>query len=798
MGWLRGRAPELAWTRIAAVAAVAGVALVVGIAIGTSGLVHVWKSPQPTASGAPGPFGETWEQVTVDPTTGRYVIGGFAGQDRVVLTGKEPASGPSIDGLGPAAWYSDDWVTWHQSKVVVTGGSNVEVSDLGPVVQVGNRLVAMARAYTTVVSAGKTAGQALSVPFTSTDGGATWVQATDATPASGGWVRDVVAAGHLYVAVGEDGTTSGGRIWTSSDGLHWASVEATDALAGSGLLTAIAEHDGTLMVVGQLAGNQPQGLILVSPDGLHWTRAASTGLDSAIDITWSDGGWLAAGTGLSRSTDDGATWDAIELPPGDSGGWPLSRSSRGIVAVQDVFDQQGVLVSTDGSTWDWHPLTSRGSGGINVVLARDGRILAAGYASDNQGLPVAWISPARSSSAESTAASPSLLPTASPTPVLSTSPLPESPIFTAWSRVDLPDPAPDEFGGTITRGLVRFGDRWIAVGFVNGGCCAGGYSEATRGVLWTSSDGEHWALVPPQESLAHARIYSVATNGKAIVAVGIVEVLTNDGAADPLLQPASWYSTDGTTWHLVGNAPSLALVTAAGGRFVAASDADRMVTFYTSVDGHAWSQTSGIGPGEADPKGNACGVLGLAGRPDGWVVAVGDVTEPDAGGGGTDSATIWSAFDPEAGIEMTSNTDGAWMNGVVVQDGGWRAVGSTIDGTTVLSWSLSGDASPSQPSTVEQDANGGIQVQQVVMAGDAVVVTGSGPAEAGLPGGGTIVPRIWVNLGSAWYRVTDPALLSARPELSVAAWDESGSRMLLMSSASDGTHPIPVLWIAPR
>ena len=83
--WLRARLPEPAWTRIATVGGVAVVALVVGIAIGTSGVFHVGKSPEPSPSGpvsSQPPFGESWQQVSVEPadTPGDYVVeGGYAG-----------------------------------------------------------------------------------------------------------------------------------------------------------------------------------------------------------------------------------------------------------------------------------------------------------------------------------------------------------------------------------------------------------------------------------------------------------------------------------------------------------------------------------------------------------------------------------------------------------------------------------------------------------------------------------------------------------------------------------------------
>ncbi len=832
VAWLRGRLPALAWTRMAAVAAVAVVALVVGIAIGTSGVFQVGKSPQPTASGpvsSPPPFGVVWQQVTIEPpdTRGDYVVqGGYAGPTRTVLVGQ--VAGPAADSMGhttPAAWYSDDDVTWHRSQVILAEQTDPlvtpSIGDLSVVFAAGQHLYAFGEA---VETGGPINGTHYwSAQFESADGGATWEELARGTPPTGGFVRDVTIGGPGYVAVGDGGATlgenAGVRIWTSTDGINWTAMgdpqtgQPRGLVLAVGGLRAVAEHDGTLMAVGTtLRQDGTTGLLVTSTNGVDWRQLDLPQNVVLEDVTWADGTWIAGGLGFDsdlagkvvpaiyRSLDDGGSWEVAPLR-GLSGTrvFSVAPGSIGMVAVSDGLQQPVAWTSGAGVTWVGHALSNGPFHGVQPALAlttpRGLLVAGNGRSANGDRLPVAWFSPTSPNATpppEPASESATPAPTGKPTPLPSTSPLPESPIFTTWSRVDLPDPAPDEFGGTITRGLVRFGDRWIAVGFVNGGCCAGGYSEATRGVIWTSADGEHWALVPPQESLAHARIYSVATNGKAIVAVGIVEVLADDGSPDPLLQPASWYSTDGTTWHLVGNAPSLALVTVAGGRFVAASEANRMVTLYTSADGHAWTQGSGIGPGGAGPAADV-GVFGLAGRPDGWVVAVGYVSGPSAGGELTDSATIWSTFDPESGIEMTSNTDGSWMNDVAALDGAWMAVGATVDGTSVLGWDLAGDASPSRPMTIEQDPAGSFTVAHVLATGSDVVVLGTGPDGSGTGN----VPRLCVEVGAAWYQVDDAGLLAARPDLSVAAWDDAGQRILILGTGWNG-HPAPVMWMAAR
>ena len=712
-----------------------------------------------------------------------------------------------------AAWYSDDDVTWHRSEIRLEKASTTAAYDLTLVFPSGPVLYAIG---TGGVPLPDESTALTSIEFRSTDGGASWTQLPSGN-APRAVLRDVVAGGPGFVAVGDRGTLAAQpEIFTSTDGVTWRGLGdppsgAVPGIDVPGVLTAVAEHDGTLMAVGARR-DMVGGVILTSRDGLTWRSLPAPEGMVPSDLTWTSGSWVvvgyvpksadaAASTPMAWQSTDGKAWTQVPMDArGATNASSVSGSGWGIVAAGDWGQHAVAWTSGGGGAWVAHALDggsfNETAASLALVTRRGLLVTGSGNAAFGR-LPVAWFSPTSADATpppEPAAETGTPAPTATPPPPSSS--IPESPIFSSWRHVDLPDPAPDEYGGVSTSGLVRFGDRWIAVGFVNGGCCDGSYSDATRGVIWTSADGEEWDLVPPQVSLAHSRISSVATNGKALVAVGVVEMPANDPAQGPVRQPASWYSTDGTTWHLVGNAPDLALVTVAGGRFVAASEANQMVTFYTSADGHAWSQTSGAGPGDASAD-TVVRVLGLAGRPDGWVVAVGFVSEQSSAGEMTDSATIWSTFDPEAGIEMTSPADGAWMNDVVALDNGWMAVGSAIDGTQALTWTLAGDASPLRPVSMEEVASGNLAMAHVLAAGSDIVVVGSGPGAGSGTGDATIIPRIWVRVAGAWYRVNDPALLSARPDLAVLAWDTAGQRILALGTGWNG-HAAAVLWMSDR
>lgn len=78
---------------------------------------------------------------------------------------------------------------------------------------------------------------------------------------------------------------------------------------------------------------------------------------------------------------------------------------------------------------------------------------------------------------------------------------------------------------------------WVAVGgqWEPGPCAS--WCPPLRGLVWTSSDGQHWTAVPPQRSLAKAQLDAIADWQGGYVAVG-----------DLYGQAATWWSTDGRSW----------------------------------------------------------------------------------------------------------------------------------------------------------------------------------------------------------------------------------------------------------
>ncbi len=831
VAWLRTRSPRVAWSRVAAVTAVAVAALAVGIGIGSSGILPVGKSPQPSPSGvvaSPAPFGEAWQQVTIEPadTPGDYVVeGGYAGETRTVLVGM--IAGPAAQAAGhttPAAWYSDDGVTWHRSEVVVADESaplvRLDVFDLNTVFPGPDRLYGFG---TAVQTGGPVSGsENLSVLFESTDGGATWVQVTDASPPTGGFVRDVAAGGPGYVAVGDRGLPAeqgqGERIWTSVDGLDWhglgdpADGQPRGLVLASGGLSAVAEHDGTLMAVGTTLGDFPDtGAVLVSHDGTVWSPLDIPSGMVPRDVAWSASGWTIVGeigrqtqsgdvvTSVTaaaawRSMDDGLTWRQVIDGGGGTPILSVNAGKEGLVAAGDGTRSAYAYTSVDGEHWEEHRLAAgplaNESARLALVTGQGLLVAGNGRSPSAARLPLAWISevqPLRTPPPEPAVESPTPAPTVGPTPGVSTVPLAEPPVFADWTRIDLPDPAPNVFGGSNPVGVVRFGGRWIAMGSVNGGCCDGHYSEDTRGVIWTSLDGRTWELVPSQASLAAAEIGSIATNGKVIVAVG--SVVSDDGSGITRHDPAAWISANGTTWERVPGVPGLQLVTPRGTGFVAVSGDRQHIGFYTSPDGRTWDVALTVD--YPDPA--SAVVLGLTVGPGGTITAVGEATTVESGQSVT-RATVWTTPDPELGLSILNPLDNASMRAVAVVDGMHVALGTDLDGEQLLSWSSTDGLDWSRPALVERVVGGSLAPSVALVAGSELIVAGHVTAAGSVSNG-----AVWVRANDEWYRVDGTTAFSGfGNEIFGMAWDGEGQRVIAGGFYWDETHARPAIWVAPR
>ncbi len=402
--WIALRVPQVAWTRMAAVAVVVVAAVGVGIGIGASGLLDAARSPQPSAS-----FGATWRQVQlVPPETAAtdLVSDGYAGPTRIVLVGQR--AGPKEAGAdsSPAAWYSDDGFTWHDSTINVVS-SWLTIRGLSAVFPVGDRLYAIG---------GSTEPAPPAAPvFESTDGGATWneVPGVDVPVV----FQRVTAGGPGLVAVSVYNAT----VWTSADGQSWTAHTGEGGSSGTSEgLQAVAAHGSDLLAVGQVwhrSNSEITGLVMTSPDGEHWTRQTPPDGFVPHDVTWAAGAWLMTGysgppdgsratASILRST-DGVTWSAVALPGLEETGQSSSMEAiaagpDGIVAIggspSSVGPSFSVWTSADGLSWQLHTLPAGpidSATGV-VALVRPGQAIVAGngYNANRDRLPAVWVSPA--------------------------------------------------------------------------------------------------------------------------------------------------------------------------------------------------------------------------------------------------------------------------------------------------------------------------------------------------------------------------------------------------------------------
>jgi hypothetical protein len=375
-------------------------------------------------------------------------------------------------------------------------------------------------------------------------------------------------------------------------------------------------------------------------------------------------------------------------------------------------------------------------------------------------------------------------------------------VYADWSRFDLPDPAPDVFGGGTPNAVVAYGDVYVAVGTVAVSCCAEGDLSENRGVVWTSTDGRTWEVHDGIAALENAMLDDLVTDGQRLLAIGRyadpAAVVGEPGYAEP----AVWVSTDAIAWTRVtgDRVPSVAHATESGfiGAWIghALSTGQPFSVFVRSADGVTWTVTKNNWAG---------GVEDMAVAADGEVVAVGtDVAFwPDQ----PDTAFAWRSEDGqswprplvvEPGARMSSV---AWANGLFVAAGevagqyGMRsntqedfdgieleyrpAIWTSVDGRSWIRRYVAGAGER------------GLEVHAV---GDIFAVTGETLA------GAASNAIVWLSTdGVAWTRLVDADAFTGM-ENAVRDVIATSDGLLAVGSRWDpeSGHPLPVVWTADR
>jgi hypothetical protein len=399
----------------------------------------------------------------------------------------------------------------------------------------------------------------------------------------------------------------------------------------------------------------------------------------------------------------------------------------------------------------------------------------------------------------SPSAAPTVAATPDPTPIVSVAPSPTPPATTAqpspttgpaptlppalafqqWARHDMPDPAPDTFGGGTPIGVVRVGDGFLAIGQEVGSGGLGG----ERVARWTSSDGVSWELAEGLPGLSVRAVSQLVSDGERAVLIGVA------GDDFTCCEAAAWVTTDGVAWTLAeGPVPSIA--TAGPDGFVGALNAGGRVRFVASPDGRTWAPLAGPSAGE---------VTGLAVDATGRAVAIGHrLVESAVDGSSTTDLLIWRSPDGSTWGEPQTILHDARASAVVAGPRGFVVAGVAYaygrDGSVrevPQVWRLVGIGL--DPAAIELGE--GESVDQIVAVGETLVASG----QAQIEGVGTV--RVWVSSdgGDTWVAVPaqeafagidgDVRSIIAAPGGLVAVgqrWDPQAG------------HAVPVAWTASR
>jgi hypothetical protein len=321
--------------------------------------------------------------------------------------------------------------------------------------------------------------------------------------------------GRLYLvdtSSAADGTEST-VVRESGDGKTWEQISAPGAFANDGprfFAQGIAgDGRGGLIVVGGLPGGAAESIVPAawhSTDGRTWTRAQ------------------VATPALARISAVAARPGAIvAIGDGRVGGGTGSGSSS---AADQSVNQMYAWFSVDGNTWS--QVTLPGSSGFipAAVTAWSGGFAAIGQLDGISRSASAWTSTDGRT----------------------------------WQK------SAQDFGRFLPTAIAVLGDRVVAVGnYDDAQSSAAGFVPAS----WSSTDGRTWV-----ESRASARQIAtgfgdVTVVGDELVGIGAnymsgattLPALVGPSAAEPTAPPVPaanvWISTDGSTWRLLPEDPSL-------------------------------------------------------------------------------------------------------------------------------------------------------------------------------------------------------------------------------------------------
>jgi hypothetical protein len=378
----------------------------------------------------------------------------------------------------------------------------------------------------------------------------------------------------------------------------------------------------------------------------------------------------------------------------------------------------------------------------------------------------------------------------SPTPQPSSA---SSAPFADWNRHDLPDPAPDVYGGATPNDVVAFGGGYVAVGTVNVSCCADGDPSENRGVVWTSTDGSGWDVRDDLPALEHAMLSRILTDGSRLLALGsYAEPQAGKPGAS---QPALWVSLDGLAWDRVpGQVPSVVVASTDGfiGAFVGhmrcLCSHDEYTFFMTSTNGVAWSESS---PRRGGPAGL---ILDMAVAPDGRAVAVGTAYTARAGQApGFDA--IASTSPDGVTWETVTVAKHARLSSIAHYDGRFFAIATgdelTEEGPKGDAIWSSADGVSWTPAAIPLTSLTRDETLRRIFAVVGVLLAVGDDRDGN--------PFAWVSVddGMRWDRVPAQSAF-AGTDVQIASVIPSGNGLLAVGRRWDPrtNHPLPQVWLA--
>lgn len=361
------------WARrrvIIPVAIAGGIALIVALVAlisrgghgeltGTTGSPSSASSPSATS----GPTTSVLSKVSFAPVPAREIEGSDSGTMLRLASTNGFVFAVGSDGSRGAVWVSTGDGTWRRTLMPISGEGTQRVQG----VAIGD---------TGMVAVGweKPAGRPQSAAvWTSTDGGSTWTQQDNPDLHGTGdtFMNRVAIVRDVAIAVGRSGND--GRLWPSSDGVHWdrATNPVFDASPRHSLtLRDVAESNGVIVAVGEeTSGRASQAAAWFFDDSVNsWDRGTVKGARgdaSIVSVVPFEGGFVAVGYDSPEGDRDAAVWTSRDGKTWDRAPTQNALHEAGAQVMRGVVSAPGqgfmavgvddldaaVWSSSDGFKW---------------------------------------------------------------------------------------------------------------------------------------------------------------------------------------------------------------------------------------------------------------------------------------------------------------------------------------------------------------------------------------------------------------------------------------------------------------